>query len=291
MMENDDVSNERETVEVTQEIRAPEQDAEPLNEKVEINRLLDDGYTVKQIVELGFKRRTAYHYAKMRIQPENEPAGSGQGDGSSTGQPGKSKQELIKLGAKDVIPPEAVLEVLHLPQNGDAVEVWRRGVLDGVGILLLGARYAQLTAAGQADIVKNQLDIMREAKDSNKDIAMEAARQVGDQFSQSTMQSNQQILAALNNLALSQGKPAEANPWQAMTAKLTEPLFAQAMQTFSASLFKAIPQPGMEQQPVPSQQPAMGAEQSTPASAGCGDAFGALPGNVTTHSLNELEEE
>ncbi len=95
----------------------------------------------------------------------------------SGGQPGKGKQELIKLGSKDVIPPEAVLDVLHLPRNGDAVEVWRRGVLDGVGMLLLGARYAQLTAAGQAEIVKSQLDIMREAKESSKDIAQEAAHQ------------------------------------------------------------------------------------------------------------------
>lgn len=83
----------------------------------------------------------------------------------------------MKLGSKDVIPPEAILDVLHLPRNGDVVEVWRRGVLDGVGILLLGARYSQLTAAGQAEIVKNQLDIMREAKESSKDIAEEAAHQ------------------------------------------------------------------------------------------------------------------
>jgi hypothetical protein len=159
------------------ESEAPQHANEPIDEGAEINRLLDEGYSVKQIVDLGFKRRTAYHYAKLRMQPENESAGSGQGDGASAGQTSKGKQELIKLGAKDVIPPEAVLEVLHLPRNGDAVEVWRRGVLDGVGILLLGARYSQLTAAGQAEIVKNQLDIMREAKDSSKDIAQEAAHQ------------------------------------------------------------------------------------------------------------------
>ena len=175
--QNNKVTDEHEVVEVNQETKEPKQDDEPIDEGAEINRLLDEGYSVKQIIELGFKRRTAYHYAKLRMQPENEPAGSGQGDGASAGQTGKGKQELIKLGAKDVIPPEAVLEVLHLPRNGDAVEVWRRGVLDGVGILLLGARYSQLTAAGQAEIVKNQLDIMREAKDSSKDIAQEAAHQ------------------------------------------------------------------------------------------------------------------
>ena len=148
---------------------------EPMDEKDEINRLLDEGYSVKQIIDLGFKRRTAYHYAKMRVKPENEPASGN--DTTIIGSNGKGRHEMIKLGSKDVIPPEAVMDVLHLPQNGDAVEVWRRGVLDGVGILLLGARYSQLTAAGQAEIVKNQLDIMREAKDSNKDIAREAAQE------------------------------------------------------------------------------------------------------------------
>ena len=146
-----------------------------MDEKTEINRLLDEGYSVKQIIDLGFKRRTAYHYAKLRVKPENEPASGN--DATAVGSNGKGRHEMIKLGSKDVIPPEAVMEVLHLPQNGDAVEVWRRGVLDGVGILLLGARYSQLTAAGQAEIVKNQLDIMREAKDSNKDIARQAAQE------------------------------------------------------------------------------------------------------------------
>lgn len=174
--QNSKTINEQE-VTGKRESATSEHSDEPIDEKAEINKLLDEGYSVKQIIDLGFKRRTVYHYAKLRMQPENNSAGSGQAEGSSGGQPGKGKQELIKLGSKDVIPPEAVLEVLHLPRNGDAVEVWRRGVLDGVGMLLLGARYAQLTASGQAEIVKNQLDIMREAKESSKDIAEEAAHQ------------------------------------------------------------------------------------------------------------------
>jgi hypothetical protein len=70
-----------------------------------------------------------------------------------------------------------VLDVIRLSQNGDAVEVWRRGVIDGIGILLLGARYSQLNAAGQADVVKNQLDIMRENKEGSKDITRETAHE------------------------------------------------------------------------------------------------------------------
>jgi hypothetical protein len=181
---SEEVTNENEDVEgveITAEpqsvaVQSPSStDDETIDEKAEINRLLDEGYSVKQIIDLGFKRRTAYHYAKKRLKPENEPATGT--DVAGTNHTGKGRYELTKLGSKDVIPPEAVLEMIHLPQNGEAVEVWRRGVMDGVGMLLLGARYSQLTAAGQAETVKNQLDIMREAKEGNKEIAREAAQQ------------------------------------------------------------------------------------------------------------------
>jgi len=166
---------ETEMLSPPEEPETPAAAEESIDEKDEINRLLDEGYSVKQIIDLGFKRRTAYHYAKKRVKPENEPASGN--DTTAVGQASKGRYDMMKLGSKDVIPPEAVLDVLHLPQNGDAVEVWRRGVLDGVGILLLGARYAQLTAAGQAEIVKNQMDIMREAKEGSRDIAHEAAQE------------------------------------------------------------------------------------------------------------------
>jgi len=166
---------------------APQQPAEePMDEKGEINKLLDEGYSVKQILDLGFKRRTAYYYAKKRTKPENDPASGNETAPAASN--GRFKHDLLKMGSKDVIPPEAVLDVIRLPQAGEAVEVWRRGVLDGVGILLLGARYAQLTAAGQAEIVKNQLDIMHEAKEGNKDIARETAHETAMEMANMILQ-------------------------------------------------------------------------------------------------------
>ena len=189
---------------------------EPMDEKAEINRLLDEGYSVKQIIDLGFKRRTAYHYAKLRVKPENEPAsGSDTGTG---GQTNKGKYDMMKLGSKDVIPPEAVLDVLHLPQNGDAVEVWRRGVLDGVGFLLLGARYSQLTAAGQTEIVKNQLDILREAKSDSKEVAHAAAEEAAWRVGQQMQEVVQQA-----------AKPESPNPMATMFTNAIQPYFSQAL--------------------------------------------------------------
>jgi hypothetical protein len=255
---NNNTTGEQKPVEVDQKTKEPEQIEQPINEGAEINRLLDEGYSVKQIIDLGFKRRTAYHYAKLRMQPENEPAGTGQGDGPS-GLASKGKQELIKLGSKDVIPPEAVLEVLHLPRNGDAVEVWRRGVLDGVGILLLGARYSQLTAAGQAEVVKNQLDIMREAKEGSREIAQaaadQAARTVGGQVIDMVCQAS---------------KPESTNPFASMLSQTIQPYIADMFSrmfgmfaSFGQPPGMMPPQPGMP----PAGQPAQpGMAQGQPAS-------------------------
>src|SRR3990170_358110 len=210
---------------------------ESIDEKEEINRLLDEGYSVKQIIALGFKRRTVYHYAKMRVKPENEPTSGS--DTVTIGQVSKGKYDMMKLGSKDVIPPEAILDVLHLPQNGDAVEVWRRGVLDGVGILLLGARYAQLTASGQAEIVKNQLDIMREAKSDSKEVARAAAEEAAWRVGQQVQE-----------VARQAAKPESPNPMATMFTQAVQPYFSQAL----GQMFGMFGAPG-GMMPPPAGQP------------------------------------
>jgi len=227
---------------------------EAMDEKGEINRLLDEGYSVKQIIDLGFKRRTAYHYAKLRVKPENELTSSN--DTSAPSSNGRVKHEMIKLGSKDVIPPEAVLDVLHLPQNGDAVEVWRRGVLDGVGFLLLGARYAQLTASGQAEIVKNQLDIMREAKSDSKEVARAAAEEAAWRVGQQVQE-----------VARQAAKPESPNPMASMLTNAIQPYFSQAIgQMFG--MFGGFGVPGGMAQPSAGQQaqapPSAGQPSVTP---------------------------
>ena len=237
--EKDNDTTEAPKTEAVQQPETPAATDESMDEKDEINRLLDEGYSVKQIIDLGFKRRTVYHYAKLRVKPENEPASGS--DISASNSNGKVKHEMIKLGYKDVIPPEAVLDVLHLPQNGDAVEVWRRGVLDGVGILLLGARYSQLTAAGQTEIVKNQLDILREAKSDSKEVARAAAEEAAWRVGQQVQELAQQT-----------AKPESPNPMASMFTNAMQPYFSQALgQMFGMFGFGApggmMPQPGQTQ--------------------------------------------
>ena len=243
-MENENgiqVNNE-EAVRVQAKVPSETQDnpSDGIDEKEEINRLLDEGYSVKQIIDLGFKRRTAYHYAKKRVKPENEPTSGS--DTVTIGQVSKGKYDMMKLGSKDVIPPEAILDVLHLPQNGDAVEVWRRGVLDGVGILLLGARYSQLTAAGQTEIVKNQLDILREAKSDSKEVAHAAAEEAAWRVGQQVQE-----------VARQAAKPESPNPMATMFTQAVQPYFSQALGKMFG-MFGGFGAPGGMMQP-PAGQP------------------------------------
>ena len=245
--EHSDTQTEEKEVKAAQEPETPVPADEPVDEKAEINRLLDEGYSVKQIVDLGFKRRTAYYYAKKRVKPDNEPAAGSNGNGA-TGQTGKGRYEMVKLGYKDVIPPEAVLEVIRLPQDGEAVEVWRRGVMDGVGMLLLGARYSQLTAAGQAEVVKNQLDILREAKEGNKEIAREAAQQAA-------MEMANLIIQKIPKSEPSSGEPSMANRMFGPMADMAGKQMANMFGRMFGSMFGMNPQ-GQQGGDQPLQMPA-----------------------------------
>lgn len=196
------------------------------------------------------------------------------------------KKGHLKFDEKAVIPTKAlpvegIVESLPWPVsvNGEVDERFVAGMKYEAYNVIRGIRLAQeLTKMGldQAVPIIKMAQEMRQAEG-------QAAQVLATQLGQATMQSNQQIISAINNLAASQpGAPA---PWQAMAARLAEPLFTQAMQQLSASLFKAMPQLGM------TQQPAVQPEQSEPAQSGPSDAFGSLPGNITTHNLGELEEE
>ena len=115
-------------VTVNPELETPEHSDELIDEKAEINKLLDEGYSVKQIIHLGFKRRTAYHYAKQRMKPEHNPAAGNNSPAEGTTlaeSVGKGKHELMKIGSKDMIPPEAVVEIMRFPQDGESLRVWQ----------------------------------------------------------------------------------------------------------------------------------------------------------------------
>jgi hypothetical protein len=160
---------------------------EPMEEGIEINKLIDQGFSVKQIITLGFNRRTAYHYAKLRMKPENDP--SNEADPlakNATIMAGK--HELMKLGARDVIPPESIVDAMVFPKDGSALEVWKQGYSSCLWQVLGVARLLQVLSAGQADIVTSQLQLWQEARGSSKEMAQEAAHQAANETAEQLAQ-------------------------------------------------------------------------------------------------------
>ena len=154
------------------------------------------------------------------------------------------RREIMKIGGRDIIPPEAVLDVIHLPADGQDVQVWRSGVLDGVGLLLLGARYSQLTSSAQAEMLANQIKIMEESRKGSAEMAQEAAARAAAGVGAQIMPE----VEALKAQIMSQGQ----NPMASLMMSMMAPSFQQAGQQL-AGLFGATqpgqPQTGGGQQP------------------------------------------
>jgi len=135
-------------------------DQEEATVKEKIIKLLERDYTRSQLInDFGYNENTV----DKAIKEFKERFGRDPAKERKSVRSGEQKA-LMTIGSKDMIPPEAVLEVIHLPADGQDVQVWRQGVMDGVGLLLLGARFSQLCGA-----------IMREAKEGTREIASQAA--------------------------------------------------------------------------------------------------------------------
>lgn len=153
----------------------------------------------------------------------------------------------IKVGKGEIIAPEAALQHIRL-QDGD----YKLGFIDGMGTLIMAARYNQLLAASQAETLSNQLKIMEESKKGSAEVAQEAAaRAVAGMMPQVLDMVKQSALAS------------SPNPIMTMMTQAMQPMLSQVMGNLM-TMFQ--PKPGQPSvQPPPSQpgvQPAPGYQQT-----------------------------
>jgi len=197
------------------------------DENVKIKQLHDLGYTNTQIhQEFGFKKSTVYKVCPVK------PGKQG-GNDKALEVRGKSGHELMKIGAKDMIPPEQALREIRL-QDGD----YKLGFVDGMGVLIMAARYNQILAASQAEILSNQLKIMEESRKGSAEIAQEAAARAAASVGAEVLPK----IDALQAQILAQGQ----NPMASLMMSMMAPSFQMAGQQF-AKLFGAT-QPGAQPQ-------------------------------------------
>ena len=213
-------------------------------EGVKIKQLHDLGYSNNQIVEFGFKKSTVYKVCPVKPAKRGEVLS-------------KPHHELMKLGSKDIIPPEETFREIRL-QDGD----YKLGFIDGMGVLIMAARYNQILAASQSEILTNQLKIMEESRKGSAEIAQEAAARAAASV-------GAEVLPKIDALQSQIGAQSQ-NPMAALMMSMMAPAFQQAGQQV-AKLFGAT-QPGQVQ--PGGEQPAQ--EQWKPP-------------NVEEHSIDEWE--
>lgn len=221
------------------------------DENVKIKQLHDLGYSNTQIhQEFGFKKSTVYKV--LPVRPVKEKGN----DKVTKSKPG---HELMKVGSKDIIPPEETFRDIQL-QDGD----YKRGFVDGIGVLIMAARYNQILAASQSEVLTNQIKIMEESRKGSAEVAQEAAARAAAHV-------GAEILPRIDALQ-SQIMAQSQNPMAALMMSMMAPSFQQAGQQF-AKVFGATQLGGKNQ---------TGAEKSS-------EQVAFNPPNIEEHSIKEWE--
>ena len=211
------------------------------------------------------------------VHPSRQPDEAKADDRQLTTEKSKSP---AKTGSLD-----AAIEKLLVPEipeqfNGASQIYWagfNKGVSYGVDTILAGIRAAQeLSALGisQATPIIKMAQEMRQAEG-------QAAQEIAGQLAQVNMETNQQVLSAINALAASQGKgqPAATNPMMEMMVESMKPQLQQVMSQALSGMFMGTPQPAAGQQQL---QPSQQQQQQTEAWQ---------PPNITRRSIDEYEED
>jgi len=152
---------------------------------------------------------------------------------------------LSILKANELVPPEAALRQIGWGYDMPVDGKYQKGVRDGIGLMLVGARMVQVLTAMQAEIVRTQLEVFREAKGESaaaERAAMTAASQTASEIASQLSPKFDQLKTALS-----------PNPILSMFAEVVQPFFQQALQGALRAFFPQAPQqqPSQRQPGVP----------------------------------------
>jgi len=161
---------------------------------------------------------------------------------------GREVGTLTPLGIlreNELVPPELALREIGWGDDMPVDGRYQKGVRDGIGLMLVGVRMVQVLTAIQAEILKTQLQVFREAKGESE--AAERAAQVA--ASLAARETADQISPKFDQL----GRMLSPNPMLSMLANVMEPFFQQALQGALRAFFPQAPQqqPSQRQPGVP----------------------------------------
>jgi len=140
----------------------------------------------------------------------------------------KEPGSFVRMLPTEIVPPEVAVRNFRL-QDGD----YRDGFVDGIGMMLLTARYNQILAASQAEIIRGQLEIYERSKASVAEVARAAAREAAEETGEGITQ------------WLMKEKPWRAtspNPFENMITELMKPVLQNIINSFLPKLSGQTPQ-------------------------------------------------
>jgi deoxyxylulose-5-phosphate synthase len=164
---------------------------------------------------------------------------------------------------------EDIIDNLSWPVsiNGEVDPVFVAGMRYEAMNVIRGIRMAQELNKMGLEQAKPVIEMAKEMRQAEG----QAAQTIAAQFGQVTMQSNQQIIGAIHELAAqSQGQPSETNPMAKMVFNALQPYMGQLLAQVFSSVNKQRPgaQPQGSQQPLamPDQPAQAAAPDSAPPS-------------------------
>lgn len=198
-----------------EEVVNPEAELNPEEENLaeQIREMLSEGYSGKEILQTGVYKESTVRQEVRKWMKKN-------------GKPTTNNAEVnlpVKLGKGDTIPIETELTGIRL-QDGE----YRTGFIDGLRIMVLGAKLNQMLTANLSETTASQLALLKEAKSDSKEVAQNTVLELLPHFSEMLKES---------------ARASSPAPMQAMFARMMEGPLTQAM----SGMFKMFP--GMGQQP------------------------------------------
>jgi len=191
----------------------------------QIRDLLAEGYTGKQIIELGYAKSTTIQEARRFVKANGGTIMHGKG-GNGNGSP----MLPVKLGKGDSIPIESELANIRL-QDGE----YKLGFVDGMRVLVLGAKLNQMLIAGLSETTSSQLALLKEAKSDSKEVAQETVLEVLPHFAEMLKEA---------------ARASSPNPMASMMSRLLEGPMTQAFSGMF-SMFGKPPGQGQPGQALP----------------------------------------
>lgn len=194
----------------------------------QIRELFTKGYSGKDIISMGYSKSTVIMEGRKFFK-KNEGTIMGGKNGGNTGNGAPALP--AKLGRGDSIPLEVELRNIHI--DGD--EKYRGGVIDGMRLILIGARLNQMLISGLSETTASQLALLKEAKSDSKEVAQETVLEILPHFTEMIKEAS---------------RASSPNPMGSMFARMMEGPLTQAMSGMMGMFGAKQPQ-GKQEQSLP----------------------------------------